>query len=541
MKPHLPTLLLLLSACGGDGEPVPWTWIDVSVRTAPAFDPKLDGAVLDIVVSADGLAEPCDAAVTATHASGVRADLGMLTLGPDAPATVSWDGLADDGFFMDPGEVQIVADLQCSERTQGFGEARTYVVRLGATAVDFGVDGDADQVPLAWHKRGLLQRAIQVLPFSWNEWQQRRPDGALSDLDHDDGEPRTGPAPWRAPDVPPWYDRPREDLPAWNIPVGYVAGGDFSVAFVPGTRAASARTGTAISADGPLLGREALPVLRIVSDDLLPTDEGAWSPGRPASFRSAEPLPDTLGLHTLELTWRFEALQDRTWVELPGSLTTTHDVWILAGPTAVQDGRANGASPSASWIGVLHDLQDAVQDLPADDHGAILDALRQHLHEDPYIRYNPSDSAYSTFQGRYIYWDRIWLDMSDWLDRQEGIDLYCHSMACLLSSQANHLGIDAEYITLTNATHPDNGATFRTWLTRAAGGEEWRRYTFNSHGIVEYDDLVWDAAVDVDDDDDPGNLPARPWTPAGISFEAYMDVLTANDMIIVNRGKCDNY
>jgi hypothetical protein len=131
--------------------------------------------------------------------------------------------------------------------------------------------------------------------------------------------------------------------------------------------------------------------------------------------------------------------------------------------------------------------------------------------------------------------------MGDWLDRQNGIDLYCHSLACLLSSQANHLGIEAEYITIVDQRHPDTGQRFTTWLTRAAGTDNWRQWTFNSHGIVRYDGLVWDAAVDVDGDDDPSRLPVAPVSPKELSFDAYMAILTAHDMTIVNHGRCDNY
>jgi len=541
MSRSLLPVLLLIVACKGDGEPAPWEWVDVSVRTAPAFDPKL-GSALGIEVSSPvDLPSGCDTTLTAIHASGLTTELATVDLGSGA-ATVSWDGLADDGLALDPGEVQIIADLQCSERQQGFGEARTYVVRLGAGAIDFGVEGELEQQTLAWHKSTLLDRDMRILSRALPEYKQERPQGALADLDHDDGTPRPAPEYWDAPDVPPWGPLSPSTVPSWVVPAGYVAGSGYSVAFVPGTHAVSPRGGVAVPADGPLLGRDAAPVLRIVSDDLEPLDDGAWAPGRAAHFRSATPLPDTLGHHTLTLTWRFEALQNREWVPVPGEIVTEHPVWLLAGRSAVADGTDNGGAPGrVSWIGVLHDTQDAVQDLPASDPVTVMTSLRQHLHEDPYVQYNPNDSAYSTYQGRYIYWNRIWLDMSDWLDRQEGIDLYCHSMACLLSSQANHWGLEAEYITLVNQAHPETGATFRTWLTRAAGGEEWRQWTFNSHGIVELDGLVYDAAVDVDGDESPGELPATPWTPAGITFDEYMQVLTANDMVVVNRGKCENY
>ena len=532
--------LLLITACSTE-EATPWIWTDLEVEAAPAFDPKLQDGSLEIVVRApEGLPADCTTQVTAVHQNGLSTLITTLNQG-SGEATATWDGRADDGEYLDPGQVQLVASMVCDQQNQGFGEAFTYIIRMGAGAVDLGVAGDAGQQPLGYHKTTLLDRFYHPIPRGIAEWVQRKPPGQLADLDFDDGEPRTGPGIWDAPDTPPWGASDPSDLSQYNAPVAYIAGSDYSVGFTPGYSATSARTGTAVPADGPLLGRSNLPILRVISDELTPASEGAWSPGRPSEFRSTTPLPNTLGRHDLSFTWRLEALDGREWVPVPGSFTTTHAVWVLAGPTAVKDGTGNGASPSMTWVGVLNDLQEVIQDLPADDVPAIMTALRLHLHDDPYLKYNPGDSAYSTFEGRYIYWSRIWMEMGDWIDRTDGIDLYCHSVACLLSSQANHLGINAEYLTITNASHPENGATFQTWLAMPAGGSDWRRYRFNSHGITSVDDVVWDAAVEFDGDSNPGETPVTPVTPAGVPLADYLQLLTPDEMAVVNSGKCENF
>ena len=205
-------------------------------------------------------------------------------------------------------------------------------------------------------------------------------------------------------------------------------------------------------------------------------------------------------------------------------------MYLLMGQSQVPDGRSEDASPSVSWIGVLEDLADAVNGLPSNDVDVVMDRLRETLHNDPWFVYNPGDGAYSDFDGPYIYWDEIWVEMTDWLDRTDGIELYCHSVACVLSSQANHLGIEANYLTL--------GVNFTTRLTRAAGSDEWRRWSFNSHGITEVDGYVWDAAVDIDGDANPNQQPVDAVKPMGLPVDEYFDLLTGDDVGTVNFGRC---
>ena len=543
-------VLMALSACGShDGEPAPereapWRWETLSVDVVPAFDPELDGFdTLEITVSAPPAQPPgCRAAVRVVTAAGGVRDLEPVPL--DEQALLAWDGQVDD-HPVDPGPIQIVARADCPEavaaRYGADGEARTYALRLGVGAVDWSDAGEGTQVPLAWHKADLLAGRIRAVSPRVVEYRAGRLDGTLSDLDQDDGQPRPALPPWEDPAIPPWGPGEPEDVAALNLPVGFVAGARPVLAITPGLLGVSGRTGAPVDARGPLAARGALPVVRLVADGLTALDDPGWSPGRPVRFRADDPLPDTLGRHEVPLELRFEVLDGEIWRPIPGVARTAHHVWILAGPTAVPDGTDDGAAPSASWVGVLEDVRPAVEGLPADDPVAILDALRDHLHDDPWIAYNPNDAAYSSFAGRYIYWDRIWVEMSDWLDRQQGIDVYCHSLACLLSAQANHLGLETEYITLVHRDHPDRGQTFRTVLTRAAGTEGWRSWRFNSHGIVRHEGLVWDAAVDLDQDADPAAEPVDPLGPRGLPFEDYQALLSTDELVIVNQGRCDNY
>lgn len=536
-------LLVLATGCGGAVETWdPWVWVDLDVATGAVIAPGLDGEpTLEVAISSPiPMDDRCTVAVSATTVGGAVVDLGTHSAPSGAePLRLSWDGRDAEGRPVDPGPVQVAADLHCGRTLQGFGEAHTRVVRLGVQAIDFGGDGD-DQVAIAWHKTDLSNRKVTPVPTDVPEWRRGGLEPGQAELDRENGGTRPAPEPWTDAFVPPWGAGTPADVSELNLPIAYVAGGTASIAMTPATTARS-HAGHIVDVRGPAATHADLLPIRVVSEDLVAVGDAVWSPGTPAHF-ALEGLPDTLGQHELTLTWRYEAQVDGQWVPIPGHETTRHGLWVLAGDTAVPDGTRNGASPAVSWLGVLADVQPAVQGLPADDLEGVMDALRDQLHTDPWIIYNPGDSAYSSFDGRYIFWDRIWVEMSDFLDRQQGIDLYCHSVACVLSSQANHLGIEAEYITLTHEDRADGGsAVFRTWLTRAAGSERWRQWSFNSHGIVEMDGNVWDAAVDIDIDDFPGAEPVEAWSPKGVTFEEYQEILSVHRLVVVNRGHCDVY
>jgi len=312
-----------------------------------------------------------------------------------------------------------------------------------------------------------------------------------------------------------------------------VGGGTVQLQATFGETALSQRTGRGVAANGPEAFQDDAPLIRVVPDGFSFDETPTWSPGARASYRQDTALPNQLGWYTMDITWTFQVHGDGRWETIPGTQTTQHRLYLTAGQTRVPDGRGIDASPAVSWIGVLDDLSDAVTGLKADNQDVIMDALRESLHNDPWFVYNPGDAAYSDFDGPYIYWDDIWVEMSQFLDRKDGVDLYCHSVACVLSSQANHLGIDAHYLTL--------GVGFNTHLTRAAGSDEWRRWGFNSHGITELNGKVWDAAVDIDGDDKPDTTPVTPVKPMGIPVDDYFRLLTADDVETVNYGRCFVY
>ena len=277
---------------------------------------------------------------------------------------------------------------------------------------------------------------------------------------------------------------------------------------------------------------EGTPPIRLWVDGLEATDgDGTWSAGATIQLQMEDALPETLGVQETDIAWRWQSWDGEGWVDVPGSQSTTHRIWRLGGQPQLRDGTDLGFAPATVWIAALDELQPDLQDVPVETT-AILDAIRDHINQDPYLIYNPSDDAYSNYSGAYIYWDYIWSDLGDWLDRTDGLDLYCHSVSCLFSVLAGHWGVYAPQQVL--------GIGFNTNYTRAAGTDTWTTWSFRSHSVVSPDDglTLWDASIDLDGDGDPSSSPSEALAPRGLSKDEYLSLLTGDDIDIVNAGLC---
>jgi hypothetical protein len=535
----VPLSVLILSACPpqeqttwySEGATLELAWQGVSV-----LDPKLDDDPelrfeVHLAEAPEGRA--CEIAVEARHRDGRSHTWEPgLSLEAGQREVLSWAGLDAEGLAFDPGLVQLIVSASCEGGAGAAAALEGRVVRVGVTAVDFVEHPeDGGFVPLAYHKLDLLTHGVTELDGLVPEYRGYPGDEAIADLDDEAGQPLDPPAPWTDPDVPPW-GAGAPDSSAHSLPAAYAAGSRARLIATTGSTAVSQQSGAVLPALGMLLTeQDDPPTLRLVGEDLDALDpDTPYAPGGTLGF-DTEPLPSTLGRHDLRLEWRFQVLGPDGWESLPGSQTTSHEIWITAGEPALRDGAALGFAPDAAWIGVLADLEAAMTGLDP-SVAPVLDGVREHLHHDDWLIYNPSDAAYTSYSGSYIYWDYIWVDLSDWLDRDDGIELYCHSMSCLLSTIAGHWGVNAPQQVL--------GVGFRTNLARAAGTDSWGRWSFNSHSVVSPDDgaTIWDASIDLDGDDDPYNEPVEPVSPVGMPGEEYLWRLSYDDIGIVNSGLC---
>jgi hypothetical protein len=514
----------------GPGAPVvERVFFHLELPGAAVVDPKLEGEIaLPLLAVADEApaGQGCALHFEAEGRGGQRrtwAPVDSLVAG--GRVTTSWDGRDDAGQPFDPGPVRVLARATCEGGAASSAVVDVGVARLGVVRVDLVDHPDGGHVPLAFHKVDLYADSVNEIGVAVPEYENGSTSPFdLGDLDENDGSARVPVAPWANPDFPPWGAGEPEAV-RHNVPAGYVAGTKARFSATVGAVAVSPTTGLAVQA----FGEEHLE-LRLVAEGLDAVNANA--PVEPNGTLSFDlDLPDVMGRQEIAVTWHFETRTDDGWVAVPGSMTTRHVVYLLAGPPVLRDGTAIGASPALTWIAVLDHLDSVISGLPADP-ATLLDAIRDDLNHDPYILYDPSDWAYSEYEGAYIYWDYIVSDLSGWLDRDDGLALYCHSFSCLLSGLAGSVGVDAPQLVL--------GVGFHTNLMCAAGTTSWRRYNFNSHSVVSPDKglTIWDATSDLDGDDDPYDEPVKPVSALGMDGEEYLWRLTYDEIGIVNSGLC---
>ncbi|MBN1336358.1 MAG: hypothetical protein JXB39_10390 [Deltaproteobacteria bacterium] len=529
MRP-LSWCLLLVAGCM-DPEDSERASLDLRFPAGNVIDPKGPSASLRLAVTLEEAPNACSLVWSVEDPAGHRVaweeEARLEDGGTDAAL---WDGRFDDGLPADPGPVWITATATCPDGSTLEAGEEGWVVRLGLSEVDLQAHPqDGGAVTLAFHKLSLWEEGITVLE-DLPEYRSH-PEGALADLDDDSGTARPQVEPWTHPDMPPWGDGDPGDG-AFNLPAAFVAGVRVRVAVTAGATALSVRTGVPVPALGPDTESARAPDLRLTADILAPIDgEGRTAPGSVTTFESVG-LPSTLGRTELTLSWAFQSWWAGAWHDVPGgSRSTTHRVYLLLDEPVLLDGRDRDAAPPDPWVGALEDTVEDVQGLEADT-GALLDALRDFLHLDPYLVYNPGDRAYSGYVGAYVYWDWIWADLTAWLDRRDGIEMYCHSVSCLLSVLANTWGADTEQEVL--------GVGFTTNYVRAAGSEDWQRWGFTSHSVASPDGgaTIWDASVDMDGDGAPGSAPHDPLAPKGLPQAEYLSLLTPDPIGIVNSGPC---
>ncbi len=523
--------LLVLGGCAGPETSGDTLRLVLTLPSGGAIDPEGPDASLPLEAVLEEAPERCDLTWSVQDPAGHRtAWEAGAAVGPGDSVQAEWDGCFEDGIPADPGPVWIAVAAACPDGSTGEDALEAWVMRLGLSAVDLQArPDDGGAVVLAFHKRSLWEEGITVLDGMPDY--RAHPAGALSDLDDDAGAARPVVEPWANPDMPPWGDGEPGDVP-YSLPSAFVAGVRVHVQATVGAIALSARTGVPGPALGPLSESTRAPPIRLAGDGLEPTEgEGVVEPGGCLTVE-AGPLPATLGRTDLSLPWRFQVRWDGAWHDVPGGeVATTHRVYLLLDEPSLLDGTDRDAAPPHPWVGALEDTVEAVQGVEADT-GALMDAIRDHLHLDPYLVYNPGDSAYTGYVGSYIFWDWIWADLTAWLDRRDGIECYCHSVSCLLSVLANTWGAHTEQEVL--------GVGFTTNYVRAAGTETWTRWGFNSHSVASPDGgaTLWDASIDVDGDGDPASPPHTALAPKGLSRADYLDLLTPDEISIVNSGAC---
>jgi len=476
----------------------PTSELILTLPDGAVIDPSLDGdPTLRIELTT---AAPCDLTLQ-IDGEIIAEAAAATTLGLD------WDGRADLDLFPPAfvtGLFPLYAEADCGDGDIATAGGQLAVIDLHIAALNFtGIAEATDgHVPLAFHKLDPDTPGITVLSEDLPEYWSL--------------DPADPPGTWDDAHIPPWFidEEPLDN--SHNLPAAYVAGALPRAVLRPGELP------------------EGAPALRILADGegLQWEDSHDFLTDDDILLTGVTSLPATLGRQDLATTWRFEAEgPDGDWAPIPGSLETTHRLYLVADATALLDGTDIGAAPDVPWISVLEEIDAAVSGVPAET-ADVLDALREFIYTNPDYVYNPGDRAYSTYEGDYAYWDWIAFEMTDWLDHNDGVDMYCHSTSCMLSVLAATVGIDAPQYVI--------GHNFSTNLLLPAGSSDWDSFGFYSHSVASPDGgaTIWDAAVMVDDDGDPSRYPVTAAPVNGVLMEDYFFGLTLNDVDFVHTTAC---
>jgi hypothetical protein len=477
------------------------------------IDPKIADRGLALALHAS---VGCTTTVWAVPADGAR--WALVEDSGETELAFDFDGLDGSGQPLPPGAVSVQAEADC-EGSPVVAHMDLWVVRLAPLAVDFTgpAEGTGGHVPLAWHKVGWFEPAITPLWEGVAEW-------SVEGLDGPSGEPSPPPPLWEQTHYPPWGDHaaPEPGAQSYVVPAAYVAGSSPWMVVVPGSTAVDA-----LGVSHGALGDGAVPQVRVVVDGYA----ADWVPGEPVAIAGTA-VPSTLGHHLYTVRWSYEAsLDGADFFPVPGEQVTEHPMYLLHGQPTLIDGTSEGMAPAIPWIAALDEISTALQDAPSEPE-AVLDGLHAYIHFHEEVVYNPSVRAYTEYEGDYVYWDWIALDLTSWLDHADGPELYCHSTSCLFSVLAGHAGVSAPQFIV--------GHNFDTHWLLGAGAEEWTNYFFYSHSVVSPDLglTVWDAAATVDGDGEPWRLPATPFEAVGVPFETYRSLLTNDPIDIVSFNDC---
>ncbi len=205
---------------------------------------------------------------------------------------------------------------------------------------------------------------------------------------------------------------------------------------------------------------------------------------------------------SLPMPWRvYRVLDAPTWDEEDGE---RYDPWVAAVDPALR--AIEGTEPVRE---------------------AALDALVRWVFEDGGLAYDTEygASAYTTYvQGD---WNRANFDMTSFLARKYGMIVNCTDCAGIIVGFGNMLGAHVDYAII--------GWDFDLNYILAIGGTEYdhcpfggRSCGFSYHAVTTNtdNDLIWDATLALDGDDDPGSAPHTELLVQSIPADEYLERLS---------------
>jgi hypothetical protein len=478
-------IVALLIACDGglgtDGllepeiEPV-----DLAIQVAPAWDPLLESS-LAVRFSADSAGA---IQLQLADASGTVLVQQSLVVSTDGIADWSWTDLSGTVpplgaydltgvFTRDDGEVADVA-------------AEVEVIRLGFDAAwaedDAGLT--SHRIPLTWHQVGQTQDPATA--FATLDALEEQ--GIALDFPESTpvlGRPLDG---YAQPVAYTW-----DSLPLITVALGETA--------VVGEQSLSLKVdGWTVLTDGPL------------------------APGQTVTLQRDEPLGIGPGLVDETLRLGFVVTDDQGTAHGVGAQFLPIRFYaVMDSPSFLEGGEV--------WPAAVEPLLEAIGGVTGDPE-AVLSAMVTWIYNDLGLSYDTDWGA--SYYTAYVQnnWERGHFYFTDFLERRFGSTVNCSDCASILVSYANMIGVPLNYLII--------GWNFRLNQIMAIGGDEFSNCPFGPGGCgfsyhavtggLDYE-LIWDATLALDGDENPSELPSETLMVQSISEGEYLDRLVKSGQV----------
>lgn len=474
-----------------------------TIAAAPVFDPKLEGASLQVTTRVGG-ATNYTATLRVLDASGrvVATPVSNASRAAGQGYADAWDG-REAGRFVAPGAYTLRLLIQRPGATDSTLDRAVRVARLGLVSVRF--EDTADRVQLAYHAMGGGNRfAVDSAGPAW-----ALPRSTLGDktLDKTDGAPLDLPAPWADVNAPPRDPSGSVALRGRSLPVAYTLGARPRARLALGDRAVAG--GAAVTCGYPITGA---PVRIVHATSGVATNEVA--PGGEVTLDLPAVSP-TVGRTDLALELRFEAWDGAAWVAVPGRHRTLHRVYtVVARPQA-------WATPRA-WVAVL----DLVTGWAAGrgDAAGVLASVTEGLNARSGLRYDVVGGAPAYTGGWRLATPT--LDLESFLSRRMGNVVNCLDCAALVTTLSAHAGAESQVTIM--------GDNFMLHWIKGIGGSQfihdlfggYHGFSFHAVGTIDGGATIHDPCLRVDEDPNPASAPFTERLPVGMPWPVYRDKLS---------------
>ncbi|MEM7305605.1 MAG: hypothetical protein AAF682_02990 [Planctomycetota bacterium] len=505
------------------------------------LDPKIGGST-DVSFHLEPAGTSLAAKAEVLSGGSVVATLwtGNLT-GGAAATTVTWDGTDTGGGFVDTGAYTIRVSGQAGGSTPL--DLPVNVVRLGVTEIEFQDSAAGnDEWQMVYFKKNTLDGVFYATP-AIHEYAALKKSGEVSDLDLDDGNPRSAVVGHTATDQPV-MNGTQYETQQYNYPLAYLAGASPRLEVTFGDTATSA-SGAAMGTGLPVAGYD----VRVVATFSTGGSDtaGPLVPGGELVL-DGDPLPNDVGRYGVGVVWTWQYAPTGTdeWADIAGSFGTSHRFYTLLGSPKWKAG-ASGTQYTGPWVEVADYLASWKNTLgldTSDASGLVETFVKGFVGQNGGLTEPIEDVLYDAYPlggdggaTHYFNWGTWNMDLSALLNNTaKGTYVNCTDNMGSSTTMLSMLGLsNVRPVRLGSMTLKAIWGIGAPSYTTALWGSA---HSFSYHHIVTRDNgvTVLDTCMQLDEDGNPGATPGtpgwntdRPWAgPGGYDdLSAYNTVSTS--------------